>query len=125
MPKIALAGLLFLACAAQAVAGSPFGFTAAQAAAGASLYRAKCVQCHGAHLQGVTAPALRGGAIMQMRSGAEVYEFMATQMPLANPGSLTPAQYASLMAFILKANGHRAGKTPLTAASAKKITTPI
>ncbi len=126
MRKIVLAGVLLLTCAASAAARvAPASYTAAQAAAGAKLYQAKCSMCHGAHLEGITAPALRGGAIVAMRTGAELYDAMTTQMPLTRPGSLKPAQYAALMAFLLKANGHRASTTALTPARARTITTPI
>ncbi len=124
--KIVLAGALVLTCAASAGArAAETSYTAAQAAAGAKLYQAQCSACHGARLQGVTAPALRGGPTMATRTGAELYDFMSTQMPLTKPGSLTPAQYAAVMAFLLKANGHRAGTTALTPARARTIATPI
>ena len=126
MRKIALAGVLLLTCAATTAARvAPPSYTAAQAAAGAKLYQAKCSGCHGVHLEGVTAPALRGGPILATRTGAEVYDVMSTQMPLGSPGSLKPAQYAALMAFLLKANGHAAGTKALTAASARSISAPI
>jgi outer membrane protein assembly factor BamB len=91
-------------------------YTLAQSAAGAKVYAQYCSSCHGANLQGVSAPALTGASfgssnlnISQMRT------IVTTQMPLTAPGSLSPQQYASVMAYLLQyncvspANG---GKTP-------------
>ena len=44
-------------------------------------------------------------------------------MPYGNPGSRTPATYASLVAFILQANGATAGSAAFAPATAVKIST--
>ena len=76
-------------------------------------------------LEGVKAPALAGEGMAGSQSVADIYGFMVQQMPAGAPGSLTSAQYTSIMAYVLKKNGHPAGKTPLTSASVKKITAKI
>ena len=107
---------------APAAAGS---YTAAQAAGGAKAYRANCSRCHGADLSGVSAPALKGAAIGGTQSVAEIYSFMVQQMPAGAPGSLRPATYAAIMAYLLQQNGHRPGSVPLTPAAARALTTKL
>jgi mono/diheme cytochrome c family protein len=97
-------------------------YTASQAAAGAKLYGARCSACHGVKLQGVTAPALRASAYATAQSVADVYAFMIETMPMGQPGTLTPAEYAAVMAYLLRENGFRAGSAPLTRAVAARIT---
>jgi mono/diheme cytochrome c family protein len=121
-----VAGIAMLgAPRAGGAADSKAYYTAAQAAAGAKAFAQSCAQCHGAHLQGVSAPALKGASMHGSQSIADIYSFMAQQMPAGNPGSLKPATYAAIMAFILKQNGHPAGNTTLTAQSVKSITEKI
>jgi len=122
--RASFAGAVLLVAGAwrPAAATAPAYYTAAQAAAGAKLYGAHCSTCHGAKLEGITAPALRGDSPASSQSVAEVYEFMTEQMPMGKPGSLSPAQYAALMAYLLHQNGFRAGTARLTGAAAAKIT---
>lgn len=77
-------------------------YTQAQVQAGKAVYAAQCMSCHGAKLQGVSAPALTGAGfahgkvnVSQMRS------IVTQQMPLTAPGSLKPDQYAAVMAYLL------------------------
>jgi hypothetical protein len=56
-------------------------------------------------------PAENAGALQQ-DSGA---------MPPENPNSLSPDTYASIVAFLLKANGAQAGTDPLTPETAVTI----
>ena len=100
-------------------------YTAAQATAGQKAYNANCASCHGANLEGVKAPALSGPGMAGSQSVADIYGFMVQQMPAGAPGSLSAAQYTTIMAYVLKKNGHPAGKKPLTPASAKKISAKI
>ncbi len=100
-------------------------YTAAQAAAGAKAYAANCSQCHGAKLEGVSGPALEGPAMKGSQSIRDIYGVMSQQMPANAPGSLSPPTYAAIMAFLLKQNGHPAGKTTLTLATAKKLAAKI
>ena len=99
-------------------------YTAAQAAAGAKLYTATCSACHGATLRGITAPALIGDAFTSQFTGEpaeDAYVLMSGNMPLTAPGSLKPAEYLALMAYILQQNKFPAGNTPLTETKLKSI----
>ena len=121
---IALGGATILAGSSigtsQAGASGPSLFTSAQSAAGGKTYAANCSKCHGANLEGVSAPALRGsGSGLAGDSVGEAFTFISTQMPAGNPGSLSGAEYANVLAYILSRNGHRPGASTLTPAAAK------
>lgn len=78
-------------------------YTAAQVKAGAVLYQQQCASCHGAGLQGVSAPALTGISFGNAHLNlSQVRSIVTTQMPLGSPGSLKPDQYADIMAYLLK-----------------------
>jgi mono/diheme cytochrome c family protein len=121
---VALLGATLFAGAAmgssQAGSSGPSVFTSAQAAAGAKTYAAQCSKCHGAKLEGVSAPALTGsGSGLKGDSVSEAYKFVSTQMPAGNPGSLSDTEYLNVVAFILSRNGHAPGTTALTPAVVK------
>lgn len=116
----ALTVAAFTVAPAFAADGPPF--TAAQAAHGSQLYSADCASCHGAHLEGVMGPSLLRGKIPDPGSVKDIYAFLSQSMPLNAPGSLSPADYAAIMAFLLKQNGHVPGTTALTPAIAKSST---
>lgn len=106
--------------ASQAKPSGPPLFTIAQATAGAKTYAAQCSKCHGANLEGISAPALRGsGSGLDGDSVSEAFTFISTQMPAGNPGSLSTPEYANVVAYILSRNGHLPGSARLTAATAK------
>jgi len=92
-------------------------FTAGQAAAGERAYLESCAGCHGNTLAGANdSPALAGPGFMQSwggRSTKALYQFISVSMPAGNPGSLSPATYADILAFLLRANGAQAGSTAL------------
>ncbi len=107
----ALGALLSAGCAMAA----PPSYTAAQAGAGASLYTQQCAMCHGANLEGGAGPALAGSAFTsQGQTLGAVFNILATQMPVTQPGGLTHTQYEDLMAYILQKNGYPPGGAPLT-----------
>ena len=95
-------------------------FSAAQAAAGAHIYGASCASCHGASSKASTPPPLRADALADATTPTvgELYRVVAKNMPKTNPGSLTPEQSASVMAYFLSANGATPGATALTPAGA-------
>jgi cytochrome c len=108
-----------VAVAADPPAGSVAVYTDAQATSGRQIYYQACANCHGENLAGKVGPALTGRQFHQMVAAQKMtatllLQFIATRMPQAKPGSLTPAQYAEIMAFILKQNGYPSGGTPLT-----------
>ncbi len=116
----AVALVLVLPLAGAGAAKQPGLYTTAQAAAGAKAYAASCASCHGVKLQGVTAPPLKGDAAPYHGTATvgDVYNAVSTQMPLNAPGSLSPATYAAIVAYLMQQNGHRAGPKPLTPAAA-------
>lgn len=110
---------------AVATSASP-PFTAAQAKAGATVYRQTCLQCHGADLQGAAGPAVAGTEFLTtaQRNKWTLSDMRTTvfeNMPFSNPGSLTPAQYANVMAFLLASNCYRAGAAPFPTAASPSL----
>jgi len=114
---------------AAATAAAAPSFDRAQVAHGKRLYAANCAKCHGADLQGVTAPALSGAAFAPASNShltiGGIYNYMATNMPADRPGKLKDSEYADLMAFLLNANGYPTGGGKLTADAARASTTPL
>ena len=92
-------------------------YTAAQAVAGKAAFDADCAVCHGNTLtNGTMGPPLAGEAFRAVWAGQSVRALydIAKTMPPANPGSLSDATYASIVAYVLQMNGYAAGETPLT-----------
>ncbi|HET9031239.1 MAG TPA: PQQ-binding-like beta-propeller repeat protein, partial [Candidatus Aquilonibacter sp.] len=88
---------------ASTVGSGTAPYTAAQASAGQGLYQAHCATCHGANLQGVSAPALSGSAFGRAHLNvSQMFDIVRLQMPLNAPGSLSQDNYASIMAYLLK-----------------------
>ncbi len=80
-------------------------YTTAQVAAGGKLFAQQCSSCHGAHLQGVSAPALTGSGFGHANLNAsQIRTIVTRQMPLSSPGSLKPAQYAAILAYLFAYN---------------------
>lgn len=98
-----------------------------QAQRGAALYGEKCGQCHGDTLGGVeSAPALTGPAFYGNWEGQpldNLFERIRTSMPLDNPGSLSRAQNADILAHLLQVGGYPAGAAALEGQAA--ALTPI
>jgi mono/diheme cytochrome c family protein len=77
-------------------------YTAAQVTAGSAVYAKYCLSCHGARLQGLSAPALTGSAFARADLNvSQIYTVVTQQMPLLAPGSLSKANYAAVIAYIL------------------------
>lgn len=101
----------------------PALYTADQATAGAAVYQQSCASCHGAALEGVSAPALKGSAFGDMATAQSLtvdslLEVTAASMPQSDPGSLKPDEYSAVVAYVLQQNGYPAGSTPLAAHAA-------
>ena len=112
----------FIAAAAIVVAQSSSSvqdgvYSAAQAVKGEALYKTECSSCHGADLEGSgPMPALSGEDFRKEWDGQSVGDLFAriqTTMPGDKPGKLSPDTNATIVAFLLKANGYPAGKTDL------------
>src|SRR6202167_2839154 len=112
------------ASAANAQAKVVGGYTTAQASHGATVYTQYCVQCHGGHLQGESAPALSGQTLHSAYGGgtaAQLYDFISRQMPQNAPGTLSQAQYLDVTAYILSRNGFPSGNSPLNINSLSQV----
>jgi mono/diheme cytochrome c family protein len=101
-----------VACAEDAV------YTAAQSARGEETYQQFCSACHGARLQGTPAAPLTGEAFRgRWEDGKhtldDLYYIVRSLMPNNAPGSLSKAQYADVVAYILKVNSYPAGEAEL------------
>ena len=118
----------FIRVSAGAPADAP-SFDHTQAMHGKSLYANSCATCHGAQLQGVTAPALIGPAFAPAANAhltiGGVYSYMASNMPADRPGKMKDQDYADIMAFLLLSNGYRPGAGKMTAATAGTSSTPL
>jgi mono/diheme cytochrome c family protein len=92
-------------------------FTADQATQGKALFDAKCAMCHGAEMTGgEMAPALAGEMFISNWSGQSAGDLFArihTTMPANDPGSMSNAETAQVLAYILSFNQIPAGTTPL------------
>jgi S-disulfanyl-L-cysteine oxidoreductase SoxD len=118
------AGLVVLVAAASTLqAQAPAAttnagiYTEAQAERGKLAYTKNCQDCHGESLEGIDmAPALVGSSFQSNWVGlsvGELSERIRTTMPQNNPGTLSSATTADLIALILKLNGYPAGTSEL------------
>ena len=103
-------GIIF---AASAFAQQSGPYTAQQAASGRSIYRGNCAICHVADLGGRNeAPQLAGSNFMGQwgdKTAGDLIGFIEATMPPNNPHGLGGESYVNLAAFILEANGAKAG----------------
>ena len=92
-------------------------FTADQAATGKTVFQNKCATCHGAELSGgEMAPALAGSGFLANWQGSslgDLFTRIHSTMPANDPGSMTNAETAQVLAYILSFNQFPAGATPL------------
>ncbi len=84
-------------------------YTAAQAARGEETYMNMCVGCHAAGTY--STPAFREK--WDRHPVSELYTLISETMPKQDPASLSPQEYAQLVAYLLKINDVPAGKTEL------------
>lgn len=116
---LAAATLLPPEAAAQEAARSTWDgvYTAPQADRGNELYMATCAQCHGPDMGGIDAsPALTGGRFASNWNGvtlSDMVERIRISMPQNAPGSLSRAQIADVLAYMLEQNGFPPGEREL------------
>ena len=103
-------------------------YTDRQASRGEASYKKACASCHGETLGGSAPvmPPLAGSDFMMNWAGqtaADLFDKMQTSMPADHPGTLTRAENADILAYVLKYNKLPAGKTelPSDADGLKKI----
>jgi polyvinyl alcohol dehydrogenase (cytochrome) len=105
-------------------------YRADQAEAGKALYLKSCATgCHNQNLTGAgPIPSLAGPDFLARWSGlsiGELYKRVRTTMPKNQPGSLADEDYVSIIAYMLSANGFRAGPLALTSDSTEMANTMI
>jgi mono/diheme cytochrome c family protein len=107
---------------------APAIYTAAQEESGARKFATYCAACHGAQLQGLQGPALKGPNFASVKSAFavnDIFAIVSQNMPASAPGSLKPDDYVDIMAFLLNQNGYPAGSTALTFDAANTSTVPL
>ncbi len=121
---LAILGAVYAVTAAAQGQGP---FTQAQADAGHAVYATSCAGCHRVNLAGGgDAPALGGPGFISSfgnRSTKDLYTFIASSMPVGRPGSLSEKQYTDVTAYLLWANGGKAGTTALARTTDARIST--
>jgi len=92
-------------------------YTEEQANRGKQGYAEQCASCHGPELTGgEMAPALAGGEFLAGWDGltmGDLFERIRISMPQNSPGSLSGAQNADILAFVLASNKFPAGQSEL------------
>jgi mono/diheme cytochrome c family protein len=97
-------------------------YTEQQSQRGREQYDAICASCHEGDEPEAAPP--KGSEFIERWREAPVsflYNFIHTRMPGNKPGSLSEQNYVDLIAYILQANGYRAGTSELTAAKTNGI----
>jgi mono/diheme cytochrome c family protein len=95
--------------------------TAAQARRGEVVYLRVCERCHMVDLRGDSAeeiPALAADEFLarwRERTAADLFLKISRTMPASAPATLAPRDAADLVAYLLQANGLRAGGEELPA----------
>jgi mono/diheme cytochrome c family protein len=112
------------ACAASATVRDGV-FTAEQVRRGQGAYTGPCDRCHGYKLDGapddpdmLPAPPVAGPKLLRKWSGqplAALFEYVRTTMPTNNPGYLSDAEIADILAYMLSVSGMPAGASSLPA----------
>jgi mono/diheme cytochrome c family protein len=94
-------------------------YTDAQAFRGEKIADTSCIGCHGSNLDGGdSGPRLIGDAFLGNWSGqsaGELFGWVQDEMPEDAPGTLSNADTAAVLAYILKLNKMPAGKEELPA----------
>ena len=84
-------------------------FTAEQVSRGEQTFREVCSACH-------DTVEFSGGRFRFTWVGltaGDLFDTISTLMPEGDPGSLSPARYAAVVAYLFDLNGYPAGETPL------------
>jgi mono/diheme cytochrome c family protein len=84
-------------------------FTSTQADRGRQQFQQTCTSCH--------SPSEHTGRKFESKwqgtTVGDLFELVSTTMPQADPGSLTPDDYSSIVAFFLSETGYKAGAKEL------------
>ena len=86
-------------------------FTSAQASRGEQTFERVCVACHDTgEFSGARFRLSWSG-----QSAGDLFDTVSTLMPEGDPGSLSPGEYAALVAFLFRLNGYPSGEVSLPA----------
>lgn len=93
---------------AQGTLASSGVFTSAQADRGMSIYDGQCASCH-------ELSRFKGKDFASAWTDKPLTDLHVAvkSMPMDNPGSLNPQEYADILAYFLSINGYPAGQTEL------------
>jgi len=100
-------------------------YTAAQAARGGKVFESQCATCH--REVGGVAPVLAGDRFMRAFGDATlqtVFTTIKTTMPRTAPGSLPDADYADIVAHLLRLNSYPDGMSELAVSDLAGIRIP-
>ena len=95
-------------------------FTARQASRGERRFQQLCADCH--RTVEITRSWFSGTV---HRTASDLMTVMSMTMPEMNPGSLSPDQYADILAFLLRLNNYPAGEEELPVDPAALGNVPI
>ena len=118
MLKIMALAMLMCGGVAAAVDAAPAHsvwdgiYTDAQAARGKLRYGGNCVECHGVALEGnYLSPPLTGEFIADWdgTTMADLFDKVQRTMPLGHPASLSDADTADMLAYMLQSNNFPSG----------------
>jgi alcohol dehydrogenase (cytochrome c) len=84
-------------------------FTSAQASRGGQTFKQACATCHAIEEHAGSLRAKWSNGTLR-----DLFTTISTTMPQNNPGSLSAAEYASIVAFYLQQSGHAPGSTELS-----------
>jgi cytochrome c len=91
-------------------------YTDAQAARGKIRYGGNCVECHGVALEGnYLSPPLTGEFVADWdgMTMADLFDKVQRTMPLGHPASLSDADTADMLAYMLQLNNFPSGEVEL------------
>ena len=102
-------------------------FSEAQAKRGEAAYAANCGVCHGADLEGISAPELKGTHFLERwREDMldTIYNYIKDNMPQGRAPDaprIPDTDYLDILTHILSVNGYRAGASDLTGDLLEKV----
>ena len=87
------------------------------ATAGKAIFVQTRATCHSTHLEAKSAPPDAGTVFLNKATALDwtvsnLRTLVVSSMPLSNPGSLTPKEYAEVLAFLLASDCYPAGAQP-------------
>ncbi len=92
--------------AAGSISSAFFIVETEQVERGRNLFQMICAKCHGQQGEGGEGPRLIGtpNGLRGYETAQKLFDFVRSDMPFDNPGSLKPEEYWDVLAFILDAN---------------------